>query len=237
MRPCSRSFTAPVKRLTTSLAFPLLRTMATSTSSDLESWFKSHTQSIYEAQSDNDLVTAFEATFSPSSEIFLNHEPTPRESFKSDLVRRRESASSQHVEWDNVLTVSKNDESPDEVRYHWSVADFLIDVIMTGWYRCWVYDCSKISQVSYPSSPCTDTPVHIIQRKVGFRSSIFTPLKLIPSQLESSRILQWEMETAGALFNSWWPMSISDPQFIYRRHEMYRRATPIDLETYFNNIL
>lgn len=111
-----RSLTGAVKRPTT-LNFLPLQTMATSTSLDVESWFKSQIQSIYEAQSDSDLDKAFETTFSSSSEIVVNHEPMQRESFKDDLTQRRGSASSQRVIWENILTVSENDDSADEVGY------------------------------------------------------------------------------------------------------------------------
>lgn len=86
-------------------------------STDLTSWVQNHLSAIYEAQSDDDLHKAFESTFSPSCEIFSNHEGLQRELLRDDMIKRRTAASNgSKVHWENLISIPKNDENPDEVR-------------------------------------------------------------------------------------------------------------------------
>lgn len=82
----------------------------------LKSWAQTHISALYEAQSDHDLHEAFEATFAPSPEIFINHERVSRESMKDDLTKRRGAAIFARVKWENVMVVPKNADRPEEVR-------------------------------------------------------------------------------------------------------------------------
>ena len=88
-----------------------------SITSDLTTWAQNHISAIYEAASDEDLHKSFESTFSPSSEIFVNHEHLSRESMRDDMVKRRGAAVSTSVKWENVMTVPKNHQKPDEVYF------------------------------------------------------------------------------------------------------------------------
>jgi len=84
--------------------------------SDLTTWAQEHISTMYEAGSESDLHQAFEATFSPSAEIFVNHEKVLRESLKDDLTKRRESCVSASVKWENVMAAPNDIDKPDEVR-------------------------------------------------------------------------------------------------------------------------
>jgi len=86
-----------------------------SSSSDLITWAHRHISALYEANSDDDLHKAFEATFSPSSEFYVNHEPVSRESMKEDLTKRRAAGVSASVKWENYMVVPKGGDNPDEV--------------------------------------------------------------------------------------------------------------------------
>jgi hypothetical protein len=84
--------------------------------SDLTTWAQEHISTMYEAGSESDLHQAFEATFSPSTEIFVNHEKVSRESLKDDLTKRRVSCVSASVKWENVMAAPNDVDKPDEVR-------------------------------------------------------------------------------------------------------------------------
>jgi hypothetical protein len=86
-----------------------------STESDLTTWAHQHISAIYEANSDHDLRKAFENTFSPSSEFFVNHQRVSRESMKEDMTKRRAACVSASVKWENSMVVPKDGDKPDEV--------------------------------------------------------------------------------------------------------------------------
>jgi hypothetical protein len=86
-------------------------------SPDLTTWAQEHITDMYEAKSDDDLHKSFEATFSPSAEIFVNHEKLSRESMKDDMMKRRGAAVSSSVKWENIMAVPKEHDKPDEVHF------------------------------------------------------------------------------------------------------------------------
>ena len=98
-----------------------------STPSDLTTWAQARISAIYEAQSDADLQKAFESAFSPSLEIFVNHERVPKDDMKDDMTKRRNAALSMSVKWENVMAVPKDSEKPDEVRWNISMTRTGVD--------------------------------------------------------------------------------------------------------------
>jgi len=73
------------------------------TSSDLTTWAHQHISAIYEANSDHDLHKAFENTFSPSLEFFVNHQQLSRELMKEDMTKRRAACVSASVKRENSM--------------------------------------------------------------------------------------------------------------------------------------
>lgn len=106
--------------LTVSRQYPSHSHATMSTSCDLTTWAQKHISAIFEARSDDDLHHSFDAAFSSSSEIFVNHEQLSREWMREDMIKRRGAAISASVKWENVMVVPNDQDKPYEVLY-WCV--------------------------------------------------------------------------------------------------------------------
>ncbi|KZT27191.1 hypothetical protein NEOLEDRAFT_1061311 [Neolentinus lepideus HHB14362 ss-1] len=91
---------------------------------DLETWAKSRIAALYETTEEDRFDSAFESCFSSDAQIIMNHEPVSRENAKSDLLTKRFAAQQATVNWDNVMSASKEGDdkaSHVTVRVIWKI--------------------------------------------------------------------------------------------------------------------
>ncbi|KII95398.1 hypothetical protein PLICRDRAFT_170055 [Plicaturopsis crispa FD-325 SS-3] len=71
----------------------------------LQAWAQTHLSALYESSDPN---AAFEAAFSPSAQIYLNHEALGRPDLKERVVGRvGAAANGASVKWENIIAVPK----------------------------------------------------------------------------------------------------------------------------------
>jgi len=81
---------------------------------DSTSWVQSRLGALYEARESEAIAItgAFDAVFSPSCEVRMNHTPSTVDAFKESVSSSVAACAGVSLAWENVITTS---DSPDEV--------------------------------------------------------------------------------------------------------------------------
>jgi hypothetical protein len=79
---------------------------------DSTSWTQSRLAALYEAHENEVFASSFDAVFSPSCEVRVNHTPSTVDAFKESISSRRAAGAGVTLAWENVITTG---DSPDEV--------------------------------------------------------------------------------------------------------------------------
>lgn len=125
------------------------------TSPDLKTWAQNHISALYTPESDDDLQSTFEATFSPSAQIFMGSDLMDREAMKDDLMKRRAAAVSATLDWDSIVVEAKDPQSPEDVRDLFRSGNYEVDQIYQGWYIQWLIYSPALHEVPYSCRACS----------------------------------------------------------------------------------
>ncbi|OJA15370.1 hypothetical protein AZE42_12349 [Rhizopogon vesiculosus] len=75
------------------------------------SWTQSRLGALYEVREDEAFASTFDAVFSPSCEVRVDHTPSTVDAFKESISSRRAAGAGITLSWENVIATS---DSPDE---------------------------------------------------------------------------------------------------------------------------
>jgi len=90
------------------------KSLSMSSKPDLISWMQSRLGAVYEAREDEAFAITFDAVFSPSCEVRVNHTPSTLDAFRDSISSRRAASIGVTLSWENVITTGEN---PDEVNF------------------------------------------------------------------------------------------------------------------------
>lgn len=130
---------------------------------DLISWTQSRLGALYETREGEAFANAFDAVFSPSCEVRVNHTPSTLDVFKSSVLSRMAASAGVALSWENMITTgNRTDEvsSPIPILMY-NVIHLLI--ALSGFRNS---DHYSQLEVPYPRCPRPMSDSHQLQCKV-----------------------------------------------------------------------
>ncbi|KAG1747732.1 uncharacterized protein EDB91DRAFT_1245220 [Suillus paluster] len=82
---------------------------------DLISWTQSRLGAFYEAREEEAFASAFNAVFSPSCEVRVNHAPSTLDAFRDSISLRKAASRGVTLSWENVICTGDNPDEPSVV--------------------------------------------------------------------------------------------------------------------------
>ncbi|KAG0704592.1 hypothetical protein DFH29DRAFT_801610 [Suillus ampliporus] len=82
---------------------------------DFISWTQSRLGALYEAREDEPFASAFDAVFSPSCEVRVNHTPSTLDAFRDSVLSRKAANRGVTLSWDNLISTGDNPDEPSVV--------------------------------------------------------------------------------------------------------------------------
>ncbi|KAJ8591532.1 hypothetical protein M405DRAFT_814210 [Rhizopogon salebrosus TDB-379] len=82
---------------------------------DSTSWTQSRLAALYEAHENEAFASSFDAVFSPSCEVRVNHTPSTVDAFKESISSRRAAGAGVTLAWENVITTGNSPDEPSVV--------------------------------------------------------------------------------------------------------------------------